>query len=241
MWGKSLNECYTKFLGNGNADSDLWIIGFEPGGNPFGEKSSEYSKLHNALKTDNAGFIKYLNDELIEEKIEGNTYQYVAKIVEVFDRTECLDKINNTITFRKKGNAFYSNLFPLSFPQEKHQDNDIILKKYQNYFSDLISVERRLNYSKGLIQKRYEQTISPHLIDKKSLIILKLGYEDYYGKLLNTDFDDEFIVDRIQIKWAGGFSIWPIYKINNLKVGFLPNGRMQMNDLEKFLRKFKSA
>lgn len=236
---KSINNCYINFLGNGNENADLWIIGFEPGGNPFGEKSIDYKKLQQALNGSEKDFIDYLNDEY-HEKIEGNTYQYVAKILELFERNECIDRENGTLIFKKNSKAFYSNLFPLSFPTENHISNETILNEYKLYFNDLTSLDRKKIFTKNSIEKRFKNNFEKPLFDKKNIIILKKGYEQYYALLLNVKLDETTKETEYKIKWGRGYSVLPIYKSNGHKIGFLPNGRTSYIELEKFVEKFRA-
>jgi hypothetical protein len=235
-----LFECYKYYQGAGNPYSDLWIFGFEPGGNPFGKKENEYGLLNNALESDNSGFVKYLNSDL-EDEIEGNTYRYVSMILEYFRRDECINKFQNKFSIYKSSNAFYSNLFPLSYPSEFHDANASLFKEYQKYFSDLSEQGRADNYPIEMIKTRFENNFTDKLSSPKKIVVLKLNYIDYYSQLFGLELKDSDKIYVEKVKWGCGNSEWPIYKTNDHFIAFLPNGRIGRTRLEKFLKEIDKS
>lgn len=235
-----LFECYKHYKGSGNINSDLWIFGFEPGGNPFGKKENEYGLLKTALESNESGFVNYLNSDL-EDEIEGNTYRYVSMILEYFRRDECINKSQNKFSIYKSSNAFYSNLFPLSYPSESHDANASLFNKYQKYFSDLREQGRADNYPIEMIKTRFENNFKDKLSTPKKIVVLKLNYLDYYAQLFGLELKDSYRIYVEQVKWGRGISEWPIYKTNGHLIGFLPNGRIGKLRLERFLKKIDNS
>lgn len=233
---KSLNECYKNYLGSGNVNSDLWILGFEPGGNPFGDNADDFKSLHFALQMNEQQYIKYLNSPN-NDFIEGNTYSYIKKILLFFSRHSAMDLSQEHFNLNSKSDAFYTNLFPLNYPFECSEKNKIIFNRYKNYFNDLGSLSREEQYPPSVVKERSKK-ITKALVNPKKIIILKLPYIEYYFDLFGLEIKSATKVFSQIVKWGRGNSEWPIYKCNGHKIAFLPNGRIGNDRLKDFLKEF---
>lgn len=222
---KSLEYCYINFKGSGNINSDLWIFGFEPGGNPYDESQKEYrEKIENA---DEESFIQYLNEPL-EDEIEGNTYYIIKDLLEKFNRKNCLNQNGTHFNINADSDVFFSNLFPLKFPAEKDQRNESILNMYKKHFNNIDSSDpnERKFYKDSWIIERYKSQFSNfNNGEKRVIIVTKVNYDKTYLKLIFGDGD--WRQKKIGTeKYGTGITNIYEYRKENSYIYFIPNRKI---------------
>ncbi|MCX8106733.1 MAG: hypothetical protein N3D80_12770 [Ignavibacterium album] len=234
---KSLEYCYKNYKGSGNINSDLWIFGFEPGGDPLVnsqdvsrgniENADEKSFIEYLNKIENAdekSFIEYLNKPL-DDKIEGNTYYIIKDLVEKFNRKNCLNQSGTKFNINADSDVFYSNLFPLKFPAEKDQRNLDILNFYREHFNDIEPSdpnERKFYKDCWILERFMSQFSEFNKGEKRVIIITKTNYDDKYLTLLfcKEGYEQK---EPYKIKYGNGETTINQYKKANTYVYFIPN------------------
>lgn len=219
---KSLEHCYKNYKGSGNINSDLWIFGFEPGGDPRDNSQDVYrGNIENA---DEECFIEYLNAPLYDE-IEGNTYYIIKDLLEKFNRKNCLAQNGTQFNIDADSDVFYSNLFPLKFPAEKHKSNKEILDYYRKHFNDIDPSdpnERRFYKDCWILERFMSQFSEFNKGEKRVIIITKTNYDDKYLKLLfcKEGYEQN---EPYKVKYGNGETTINQYKKANTYVYFIPN------------------
>ena len=201
---KSLKDCYINFTGSGNPDTDIWILGFEQGGDVLNNNQKEYNLI---VKNGNEEeLLRHSQDYSYEPVGRSAVYSQIFNLLTFFkDNSSYFYEGNNKIlSFTDQSNIFYSNLYLLKWPNEVPNNNfhrkqfEKILVFYKKHFADLKSQtwERRKIYSDESFDwvlergKKYFHNKLKNSNREKIIFILKKGYEEEYLKLLNPEYSN---------------------------------------------------
>jgi hypothetical protein len=250
---KSLKYCYINFGGNGNPDADLWIFGFEQGGDVLNKNQKEYNLIvKNGSEEELLRHSQNYSNEFVEKS---KVYQQIFNLLHLFKKDSSYSYNNNrkVLSFVKQSNIFFSNLYFLKWPSENPDQNNIdqnrqfqeILNFYKEHFNDLKSQtwERRKIYhdesSDWVFErgKKYFHNSLKNSSTEKIIFILKKGYEEEYLKLLTTEYSN---IDIKELKTGllhRNKQICIKYFFRDHLIIFLANGLSDIIKLKSILAK----
>lgn len=231
MMQKSLQRCYTEFLGSGNINSEYWFVAIEPALDKNDETIFQILRDGN-----NEEIIQYFNSAFDDVVGPSQVYNNVYRILEKFGLKKNILTENGIrkVSFCSDGDAFYTNLSPLKFPHLDSNENISILKKYHEIFYDFnkqLLLERNGNFSRlslynfnnnNWIRIRKEK-ISKYFKQKCNRVIFILARsQSEFVELLFDEVREENKLDDYSLKTKYGNSEISFYKKSNVYI-LLPN------------------
>ena len=248
---KSLKDCYINFTGSGNPEADLWIFGFEQGGDVINKNQKEYNFI--IKNGDEEELLRHSQNYSYEPVGRSVLYRQIFNLLTFFkdDSGYHYEDNNKVLSFTDQSNIFYSNLYLLKWPNEYPNNNydrihfEKILIFYKKHFADLDSQTwgRRKIYSDATLDwvlergKKYFHNKLKDSNREKIIFILKKGYEEEYLKLLNPEYHNINIKELKTGLLHRNKQICIQYLFKNHLIIFLANGLSDKIKLKSILKK----
>lgn len=248
---KSLKDCYLNFAGSGNPDADLWILGFEQGGDVLNKNQKEYNLIvKNGSQED---LLRHSQNYSYEPVGRSAVYRQIFNLLTFFkDNSSYFYEDNNKIlSFTDQSSIFYSNLYLLKWPNEVPNNKfhrkqfEKILSFYRKHFDDLKSQTwgRRKIYNDESLDwvlergKKYFHNKLKNCNREKIIFIPKKGYEEEYLNLLNPVYSNNDIKELKTGLLHRNKQICIKYLFKNHLIIFLTNGLSDKMKLKNILMK----